>query len=160
MESSSQLATGLVKLSVKKAVEGAGDFVILTDTGEQIWTVCSCNLFLQQDSRLGNYIFWECSVYLYHGFCLLHFHLSWKNMGVLSTRWRMGGRVTGHKGQSIFIFIWSPWCWSGVKSLFGMTPSPSPLCCPSPSNNYLWPTYLCCGYWNRRTKDTPVKCYR
>lgn len=30
------------------------------------------------------------SVYLYHGFCLLHTHLSWKNMGVLSTRWRMG----------------------------------------------------------------------
>lgn len=58
MESSSQLATGLlVKLSMKKAVGGAGDFVILNDTEEQIWTFCSYNLPLQQDSRLGNYMF-------------------------------------------------------------------------------------------------------
>lgn len=57
MESSSQLATALlVKLSVEKAVEGAGDCVILNYIGGQIWIVHSCNISLQQVSRLGNYV--------------------------------------------------------------------------------------------------------
>lgn len=58
MESSSQLVTGLlVKLSMKKAVKGAGHFIILNNIGEQIWAASPYNLSLQQDSRPANYTF-------------------------------------------------------------------------------------------------------
>lgn len=133
------------------------DFVILNDignkSGQPVPIISLC-------SRIPGLLI-TCfeSVYLYHGFCLLHIHLSWKNMGVLITRWRMACWPSGHKGQSRFIFTWEHWCWSAMKSLFGMTPSPSPLFYPLPLNNYLWPTYLHCGYQNRRTnRRTPVNC--